>query len=228
MLHLQIIHVCISSQSFLISYRFSQCLVLFFFSSRGLECWVFMLKLPLASISQNKNLMPETFCRRHWQTEIIPHYRFPRRVIHGKYNAFPMLPITYFLKIQINAVRTTNKLFFQNVRGAIFPHYTISLSKEWKRICFSKESALLYDFLFCSLISYVSMGKLCKSDLYSSLKLCFVAVKSKEGMTDWSIEEQVGTEQNLLISFSTWWHSCAFNTRQELFLWRVKLTLNKT
>lgn len=160
--------------------------------------------------------------------EIIQYYRFPRRVIHGKYNVFPILPITYFFKIQINAVRTTNKLFFQNVRSTIFPHYTTSLSKEEKRICFSKESTLLYDFLFCSLISYVSVGKLCKSDLYSSLKLCFVAVKSKEAMTDWSIEEQVGTEQTLLIFFSTWWHSCAFNTQRELYLWHAKLTLNRT
>jgi len=172
--------------------------------------------------------MPETFFKRHWLTGIIPYYLFPRRVIFGKYNAFPILAITYFFKIQINAVRTTNKLFFQNVRSAVFPHYTISFSKEQKRICFSKESTLSYDFLFCSLISYVSMGKLCKSDLYSSLKLCFVAVKSKEAMTDWSIEEQVGTEQTLLIFFATWWDSCALNTWRELYLWHVKLTLNRT
>lgn len=71
------------------------------------------------------------------------------------------------------------------------------------------------------------MGKLCKSDLYSSLKLCFVAVKSKEAMTDWSIEEQEGTEQTLLIFFSSFWHSCAFNPGRELYLWHVKVNLEQ-
>lgn len=141
------------------------------------------MKIPLASVPQNKVLMPKSCFKRHWVTEIFPYYRFLRRIIHGKYHVFPTLPVTYFFKIQINTVRTMNKLFLQNVRSAIFPHYTIYLSKELKRICFGKESTLLYDFLFCSLISYVSMGKLCKSDLYSSLKLCFVAVKSKGAMT---------------------------------------------
>lgn len=197
------------------------------FCSSGVGCKVLLMKLLLIPISQIKTLMPGTFFKRHWLTEIIPYYRFPRRVIHGKYNVFLILPITHFFEIQIKAVRTTNQLFFQNVRNAIFPHYTISLSKERKRIGFSKESTLFYDFLFCSFMSYFSMGKLCKSDLYSSLKLCFVAVKSKAAMTDWSIEEQVGTEQTSLIFFSTWWHSCAFNTWRQLHLWHVKLTLNR-
>lgn len=172
--------------------------------------------------------MTATFFKRHQLTDIFLCYRFPRRVIHGKYNIFLILLITYFFKIQINAVRTWNKPFFQNVRSAICPYYTLLLSKERERICFSKEGTLLCGFFFSSLISYVSMGKLCKSDLYPSLKLCFVAVKSEEAMTDWSMEEQVGTEQTLLIFFCTWWHSRAFNTQRELYLSHVKLTLNKT
>lgn len=149
MLHLQIICLLVCPArifSLLTDFPSVVWLVWFalLFFSRGLRHWVFLMKQPLASISQNKNLMPETFFKRHWLTEIIPYYRFPRRVIHGKYNVFPILPITYFFKIQINAVRTTNKLFFQNVRSAIFPHYTTSLSKERKRICFSKESTLLW------------------------------------------------------------------------------------
>lgn len=128
----------------------------------------------------------------------------------------------------MNAVRTWNKLFFQNGRSAICSHHTILLSKEQERICFSKEGTLLCSFSFSRLISYVSMGKLCKSDLYSSLKLCFVAVKSEEAMTDWSMEEQVGTEQTLSIFVSTWWHSRASNTQRELYLFHVKLTLNRT
>lgn len=90
----------------------------------------FLRKPLLASGFQSKNLMTETFFIRQQLTDIILYYRFPRRIIHGKYNVLPILVTSHFFKIQINAVRTWNKLFFQNVRSAICSHYTILLSKE--------------------------------------------------------------------------------------------------
>lgn len=127
----------IPSHTVLTSYRFSQCCALGLFF-QGLWCW-FSEK---TSDFQNKNLMTKTFFTRHQVTDIIPYYRFPRRVIHGKY-ILPVLLLSHFFKIPINAVRTWNKLFLQNVRSAICSHYTVLLSKEEKGFA-SVKKALCY------------------------------------------------------------------------------------
>lgn len=123
------------------------------FFPRGLRCWVFLLKLPSASISQNKNLMPETFFKRHWLTEIIPYYRFPGRIIHGKCNVSPILPITYFFEIQITAVRTTNKLFSRMWEVQSF-HIILSHSLRSEKGFASVKKALCY-MTFPFVVSYL-------------------------------------------------------------------------